>query len=610
MKSLSRRFAGFLKPFMTQFILGCILSLLYGASAAAQPLFIKYLIDDVLQKRGAGQSELEPFLGKYLEWIHNMGSIDPLWVLLILIGISTILKGIFLYAQGFMLSYAGQSAVRHIRDRVYEHLQALSISFFDKWQAGQIMYRVITDIQQMTDTFTEAVLVLAADFFVLIFSVIMMFRIDWRLTLIAFLTSPLIAWVMQYFGGLIQKHIAQMQSRVSDLNSIMQENINGIKVIKAFGAEDYEKKRFAEINENSFNAIMKSIQFKLTQIPLVEFFGMLGLIVIIAFGSYLVNTKPGFTAGSFISFVAYMLIATSPVNRFSKTYADLRKGYVSAARVFELMDIPVESQDMIDALDLKKVSGRVELKDVKFSYNSDTPIINGITFTAQQGEMIAIVGPNGAGKTTLVNLIPRFYPLTSGDITIDGISINKIKLKSLRKHMGIVLQDTVLFSGTIKDNIAYGMPETPIEEIVKAAKIANAHNFIEKLPQGYNTVVGEKGTGLSGGQKQRISIARTVLRQPAILILDEATSSLDQESEALLQEALEKMMKDRTTFIIAHRLTTVKKADKIIVLNQGRIEEIGKHEELLAKNGLYKKLYDAQKIGGEPSAQPAVNQQS
>ena len=581
MKELTGRFMGYMKPFMPQFILGCFFAVLYGATAGMQPYFIKYLMDDVLKK----------------------GNYGPLKWLLLAILASAILKGAFTYAQGYLLSYAGQNAVRHIRNEVYGHLQALPISFFERWQAGQIMYRVITDIHQMTDTFTQAVIVLIADLCVFIFSVTAMFWIDWKLTLVAFLSSPLIAFVMNYFGSLIQKFVSKMQNRISDLNSIMQENINGIKVIKAFGAEEYEKKRFAEVNEQSFTAIMKSIQFKLTQTPLVELFGTVGILVIIAFGAYLVNTKPDFTAGSFLSFVAYMLVATSPVNRFSNTYADLRKGMVSAGRVFELLDNPVEPEDKENAVELDDVKGKVEFDDIHFSYNEEAKIIKGITFTANPGEIVAVVGPNGAGKTTLVNLIPRFYTLTGGNIRIDGNDIDGIKLKSLRSHIGVVLQDTVLFSGTIRENIAFGCPDIPDEQVIEAARVANAHDFIMKQPHGYDTRVGERGVGLSGGQKQRISIARTILRQPEILILDEATSSMDQESEALVQEALEHLMRGRTTFVIAHRLSTIKRSDRIMVLNGGVIEEEGKHEDLMKNGGLYKKLYEAQKLLEEKSGE-------
>lgn len=572
MTVIVKRFLAYMRPFLGSFIFGCFMALLYGAAAGAQPYFIKILMDDVLKKQDFGP----------LKWL--MG----------LIVLSAVLKGVFMYAQGYLLSFAGQSAVRRLREEVYGHLQSLPISFFERWQAGQIMHRVITDINLMTDTFTNSIMVVIGDVAVFAFAIGMMIYLDWRMTLVAFLASPAIALVMQNFGGLIQKQVSKMQNRISDLNSIMQENINGIKVIKAFGAEQFEKKRFADINEQAFSAVMKSIQFKLTQTPLVEIFGTVGLLVILGFGAYLVNVGK-FTTGDMMAFVAYMLIATSPVNRFSGIYAEIRKGMVSAARVFELIDVREETEDAPGAVEVDSVKGLVEFDNVRFSYDERNPILRGISFTARQGEMIAIVGPNGAGKTTLVNLIPRFYPLTDGSIRIDGRDIREIKVSSLRKHIGVVLQETILFSGTIKENIAYADPSVPDAKIVDAAKAANAHEFILDLPDGYKTRVGEGGVGLSGGQRQRISIARTLLRHPEILILDEATSSLDQKSEALLQEALERLLKDRTTFVIAHRLSTITKANRILVLDRGQIVQQGAHEELMKTEGIYRRLYEAQK---------------
>jgi ATP-binding cassette, subfamily B, bacterial MsbA len=576
LKLIAQRFYTYLKPFMGTFVAGCIAAVLHGAVSGVQPYFIKILMDDVLKAQ----------------------DISPLRWLLALILASAIIKGIFMYAQGYLLCYAGQSAVKKLRDEVYGHLQTLSISFFERWQAGQIMFRVITDINMMTDIFTNGITLMLADFTVFIFAIGMMLYLNWQLTLIAFIASPAIAFVLQHFGNLIQKHVSRTQNRVSELNSIMQENINGIKVIKSFSSEKYEKERFSGINSDAFAAVMKATQFKLTQAPIVEMLGTIGVMVIIGAGSYLVSIER-FTLGELVAFIAYMMIASTPINRITNTYAEIRKGMVSAARVFELLDIHPEEKEREDAVELHEIEGRVEFENVRFSYNNSEHILKGIDLKVEPGQMIAIVGPNGAGKTTLVNLLPRFYELTGGSIKVDGVDIRDIKISSLRKHIGMVLQDSILFSGSIGENIAYADPDVPRHELEKAAKTAHAHDFITEQPGGYSTVIGEGGVGLSGGQKQRISIARTILRDPKILILDEPTSALDQKSEALVYDALEQLMKNRTTFVIAHRLSTIKKADKIVVMDQGKIAETGSHDELVSKESLYKRLYEAHKLVDE-----------
>ncbi len=578
---LIHRFFHYLKPFLITFITGCLFSCLHAAASAVQPYFLKILIDDVLKKNDMGR--LKFVLG--------------------LIFITAVVKGVLMYAQGFLIAHAGQSAVRTIRNEVYGHIQSLPLSFFEKWKTGQIMYRIITDIHQMTETLTSSIPVAIADLFVFIFSVGAMIYMDWRMTIVAFIASPAIAFIMHYFGGLIQKHIANLQREVSDLNSLMQENINGIKVVKAFGAEEREKTKFESINEKSFISVMKSIQFKLTQTPLVEILGTVGIIIILGLGAYLVSINQ-FTTGDLIAFCAFMLIATSPVNRFSTTYTDLRKGLVSASRVFELMNFEREVQDRDDALDYTPIKGQIELRDVSFSYEGKNSVLSHISLIANPGEVLALVGPNGSGKSSLVNLIPRFYEPLQGIILIDDIDIREMKVRSLRSQIGIVQQETILFSGSISDNILFGKPEASPEEVEDAARRSGAYEFISEIPERFDFKIGEKGFNLSGGQRQRIALARTLIRNPAILILDEATSSLDQKSEAMVYETIARNRRNCTTLIIAHRLSTITWVDRIIVLKDGIIYESGTHDELMARNGLYRKLFEAQ---SELETQSAVS---
>ncbi|MDQ7824682.1 MAG: ABC transporter ATP-binding protein [Candidatus Eremiobacteraeota bacterium] len=580
---LAARFFRYLMPYLSTFLLGCFFALLHAGTAACQPYFLKVLIDDVLRKNDLAK----------LKW------------LLLLIMVTALVKGVLMYAQGYLIAYAGQSAVRSIRNEVYGHVQMLPLTFFEKWKTGQIMYRIITDIHQMTETLTSSIPVAIADFFIFLFSVSAMIYMDWRMTIVAFVASPAIAFIMHYFGAQIQKHVANLQREVSHLNAIMQENINGIKVVKAFGAEAREKEKFSHINEKSFNSVMKSIQFRLTQTPLVEVLGTFGIIIILGLGAYLVSVSH-FSTGNLIAFCAYMLIATSPVNRFSTTYADIRKGMVSAVRVFEIIDFPVETRDRDDALEVSRVEGKVEFRNVSFAYEGSNYVLRNISLVAHPGEVIAIVGPNGSGKSTLVNLIPRFYELREGQILLDDIDISSIKVRSLRRHIGLMQQEVILFSGTVQENILFGSPEAHREKMEEAAALAKADEFIGALKGGYDFEIGERGNNLSGGQRQRISLARTLLTSPTVLILDEATSSLDQKSEASIYESVMELRKRRTTFVIAHRLSTITRADRIVVLSNGTILESGSHSELIARGGLYRKLFEAQKVLEEEPVLPPL----
>jgi len=572
LSGLGIRLFYYVKPFWHSFLFGCLCALLHAGASAVQPYFLKLLIDDVLVKNDLAR----------------------LKVILLLIMLSAVVKGILMYAQGFFIAFAGQSAVKTIRNDVYGHIQTLPLTFFEKWKTGQIMYRVITDIHQMTETLTSSIPVAIADIFVFFFSVGVMIYMDWRMTIVAFVASPGIAYIMHYFGSLIQHHIASLQKEVSNLNAVMQENINGIKVVKAFSAEEREKKKFEAINELSFHSVMKSIQFKLMQTPLVEMLGTVGIIIIIGLGSYLVSIRE-FTTGDLIAFCAFMLVATSPVNRFSTTYSDLRKGMVSASRVFELMDFPVEAPDSQSAVEKSYAGEKIQFNNASFSYDGSHKVLKEITFTVSMGEAVAIVGTNGSGKSTLVNLIPRFYRLSGGSIEIDGINTEHIKVRSLRRIAGLVQQETILFSGTVRENVLFGEPEASQDAMIEACRQAGAHDFIEELEGGYDYRVGERGVNLSGGQRQKIALARTLLRHPGILILDEATSSLDLKAEASIYDAVMKRRKERITLIIAHRLSTVTWVDRILVLSDGSIVESGSHEELMSRGGVYKNLYDAQK---------------
>lgn len=510
-----------------------------------------------------------------------------------------ILGGVFL-VRGFFQSvqdiYMAKAALRvsfNLRKNVYGHLQKLNLSYFETAKAGDLSYRVTEDV----DRVGEAVHKLLHDFIPcalqLVAIPIYMVYLSWQLTLATLLVVPIMLVLIAWFGERLQKYSRRSQNQVSDLSAILTEVFNGIRIVQAFAAEAYEIARFGKEAEVAMRAKYSTERLKAIQVPIVGFLQALSFLLLLFFAAWQISAG-NLTTGKFFSFLSGAALLIDPVGHTTTNYNLFKEAEASVDRVFELLAIKPAVEEKTNADILPTVSGKVEYRRVSFAYKPNEPVLNNISLLAYPGEAIALVGASGSGKTTFVNLLPRFYDPQSGDIYIDGVNIRDVTLNSLRRQIGIVPQETTMFSGTIAENIAFGQEAFDMQAVKNAAKIANAHQFISQMPDSYYTVVGERGVNLSGGQRQRIAIARAVLLDPRILILDEATSALDSESEALVQEALERLMEGRTVFVIAHRLSTVRKSDRILVLEKGQIVESGSHEELLDIQGRYAKLYTKQ----------------
>jgi subfamily B ATP-binding cassette protein MsbA len=503
-----------------------------------------------------------------------------------------VLKGILSFGSTYIMSRVGQKLILNLRREFYDRLVHFPLGFYTEKRAGDIMSRGTNDMSMLQNSVNSLADAVQAFATLLVF-LVMMFLVSWQLTLLTAIVFPPAIYVINRFGSRIKKASTRIQVKLADISSYLERTISGVKIIKSFAAEDWEKERFANENKAKYVAAMKRVRLSAYQMPLIEIISAIGMVIVFWFGFWQVITGK-LTTGWFIGFIAMVGMVYKPIKTIGTFNSAFQQASASAERIFEILDIQPEIHDAPDAISISRIKGDVELRDVLFSYNGGSPVLNHINLKVNAGESIALVGPSGAGKTTLVNLLMRFYDIKMGEITIDGHQISNISLKSLRSQVGLVPQETILFSGTAKENIAYGRFDATDEEITQSAKSANIHEFIMQLPDGYDTPLGEHGMQLSGGQRQRVSIARAILKDPRILILDEATSSLDTESESLIQEALNNLMKGRTTFIIAHRLSTIMNADRILVLNKGEIVESGTHSQLLALNGLYRKLCDAQ----------------
>ncbi len=594
------RLLEFIKPHIRLLSLATFFMLLNSvATNGVSVSMVIPLVDKIIGgKQIVLPTKVPDFIQNIVNSINAMSTADLFKWLIWFLLVAFLLKEIFTFFQQYLMTDVSTRVLTDLRNKVYNKLLDFSLDFYTKEHAGNLVSRITYDTSIIQNSITEGLTTLVSQSFqvvvclVMVFSVRAVYKIDWMLLILSMLVLPTLVYPIVRIGKKLKKISTSTQEQMGAVTTTLFETISGIRVVKAFGMEEYERNKFAKQNHGLYRLFMKSAKREQLIGPITEYIGVVCAALVLWLGGRKVVSGE-LSAGAFIAFLVSLMLMVRPFNQLSRVYSIIQKALAAAERIFSILDTEASIKDGPDAVALPILKDRITFNNVNFGYDS-VPVLKGINFEVKKGEVIAIVGPSGCGKSTLVNLIPRFYDPTNGEVLIDGRDIKRATLDSLRGQVGIVTQETILFHDTIRANIAYGGQVASDEEIANAARIANAHDFISKLPEGYHTTVGERGHRISGGERQRIAIARAVLRNETILILDEATSQLDMESEKLVQDALEKLMKGRTVFVIAHRLSTVKFATKIIVLDKGRIIETGTHEELLRKNGLYKRLYDLQ----------------
>ena len=566
-----RRLLQYMRPYLKELILAVICIVIAAGCNLYLPWIIKDMIDKVLTNK------------------------DMMMLNMICIGIVVVflVRGVFFFGQSYLVSYIGQKVIIDVREVMFRKFQRMPMAYFDRHQTGETMSFITNDVAAIQSALVDQLIEMVTEGSILIGSIVMMLYLDWKLTLLTLVVIPVVGQAMKIFGRKIKRNGTVIQERMADITSLLQESISSIRVVKSFVREKYEIERFSKQNQLNFQAAMKNVQLNSMLTPTVEFLAAISVTFIVWFGGYEVLNDE-MTAGALVAFLTYAVNLANPVKRLSRVYGNLQRAMAAVDRVFAVIDLKETITDKPDAKALPETKGEVSISNVTFEYKKGVPALSDISLEVKPGQMIAFVGPSGAGKSTIANLIPRFYEVTSGKIAIDGHDIRDVTLASLREQIGIVPQETMLFSTTVRENIRYGRLDATDEEVEAAAKAANADSFIKELPQGYDTPIGERGLNLSGGQRQRMAIARAILKNPRILILDEATSALDTESEKIVQAALDKLMIGRTSFVIAHRLSTIFNADQIYVIDNGHVKEHGTHEELLRNNGLYSHLYNIQ----------------
>ncbi len=521
----------------------------------------------------------------------NLGGLSQVFITAIIV---FVIRGVFQYGQDSLMAKASLQAITDLRIDLFGHLQSLDLSYFNEKKSGDLAYKLTQDVDRLAEVVRKFFNQFVPSIFTVIFVLGYLLYLNWVLTALTFLVAPLLALSLGWFGSKLQSFSRQGQDLSSDLAGLLTEIFSGIRVIRGFASEAYEIRRFKRLSQENQAARFQAEYIKAVQYPVIAVLLVTAVLSVIGFGTWQIG-KGNMNPAQFLSFATGIVLLIDPISISTSNFNELKQAESSADRLFELLAVKPVLVEKPNAVVLPAVEGKVEFENVLFGYKASQPVLKGVSFTVNPGEVVALVGPSGSGKSSLVGLVPRFYDPQSGKVLIDGTDVRDVTFESLRRQIGIVPQETVLFSGTVAENIAYGQDSFDMENVEKAAKIANAHSFISAFPKGYQTMLGERGTNLSGGQRQRIAIARAVLLDPRILILDEATSALDTESEALVQEALNRLMQGRTVLVVAHRLSTIRQADRILVIEQGDIREAGNHQELMAiGSGLYRQLYERQ----------------
>ena len=566
-----RRLLNFLRPYWGKLLVSLLLTIVTAGATGLVAFIFKYVVDDILIEKNVLMLKIIPLaaVGIYL------------------------VKALSDYFSYFFMADVGQRVILTVRDMLYGHIQTLSMPYFIRTPTGVLISRITNDVNMIQSSVTNAVTEFVRESLKLVGLVVVVFYRSTELAMIAMIVFPLVIYPISKFGKRLKRYSTKSMNVMGQVMSILDEGISGIRIVKAYNMEEYEKERFSTENRRYYRNWMKRVAVRAVSSPMMELIAGISAAFILWYGGMKVINGT-LSAGEFASFILAVGMLYAPIRKLNTVNIEIQEGIAAARRIFNVLDTVPEIADKPGAVELERVDGSFEFRDVSFTYTGKEYALTGVSFSAGQGERIALVGESGSGKTTIANLLPRLFEATSGQIVVGGRDIRDVTMKSLRGNIAMVTQEMVLFNDTIRANIAYGTGDASIEEVMEAARAAHAHEFIMQMPQGYDTMVGESGVRLSGGQRQRICIARAIIRNAPILILDEATSSLDTESEREVQAALERLMKDRTTLIIAHRLSTVISADRIIVLHKGRIVEQGTHQELLEKNGYYTRLYTVQ----------------